>query len=536
LSDKSPPALDAVRGRIVASLKVQPPGGAGMSVVTRNIISNIVGGGLLAVLTIVITPLQVRLLGLEAFGVIGLIAALQIIFTAFDFGLANTVTREIAADHSTDKVSSRPLLQSVSTVFWVLAMVTCAVVVSFSDSLASRWLKSLGLSSTEMANSITVVALYLALRWPVALYTGVLTGLQRMDLLNLLKVLNGLVRLGGGCLVLFIHKSLYIYLLWTLISALVEVVSYWLCTRRVFPSLPMRPKITLSALSPVLRFALGMNGLSILTVVIVQADRLLISKMLSLFELGAYSLAHSTSFITASFISAIGAALLPAYSSSFGKGGQPNMIVEYENASRFLLYSSGLIVFPFIFQGQIILDLWVGEPAATAASLPLALLSVGFWGSAIVSNAFQLAIASGSPGPVLRISFLSAPIYLLVLYGAIAKFGIVGAASAWAILNMGYVIAIVPLVHRNYLRSPAAPFFLRIAGPYTLIGLIFFGGTRLLSDILTLGQTPPVLLMASAGFCYVIAGFFLLAPDSRQKLLSPLRRWFAHRSEGKSSH
>lgn len=521
--------MDADRYWFDASVNVQPLGGTDMSLVTRNIISNIVGGGLLAVLTILITPLQVRLLGLEAFGVIGLIATLQIVFMALDFGLASTLTREIAADQSIDKVRVRPLLQSASTIFWVLAIATTAVVVLFSKPLANRWLQSQGLSSTDLANSITVVAVYLALRWPVSLYTGVLTGLQRMDLLNWLKVLNGLVRLGGGCLVLLFYKSLFSYLLWTSISAVIEVVSYWLCTNRVFPSLPMRPKITFSALAPVLRFALGMNGLAILTVVIVQADRLLISKMLSLFDLGAYSLAHSTSYITASFISAIGAALLPAYASSFGRGGHSRMIVEYENGSRFLLYSAGLIVFPFIFHGQTILHLWVGDPAATAASLPLALLSVGFWGSAIVSNAFQLAIASGSPGPVLRISFLSAPIYLLILYIAIAKFGIVGAASAWAILNIGYVISIVPLAHRIYLHSSAAPFFWRIAGPYTLIGLLLFGGTRLLSDTVILKQQTIFLLIVLASFCYVVAGFFLLAPDSRQKLLSPLRRWFSHR-------
>lgn len=527
--------MDTDRGRFDTRVKVQPLGGTDMSLVTRNIISNIIGGGLLAVLTILITPLQVRLLGLEAFGVIGLIATLQIVFTALDFGLASTLTREIAADHSVGKVRSRPLLQSASTIFWALGIVICTVVILFSEPLANRWLQSQGLSPTDLANSITVVALYLALRWPVSLYTGVLTGLQRMDLLNWLKVLNGLVRLGGGCLVLLVHKSLFSYLLWMSISAVVEVVSYWLCTNRVFPLLPIRPKITLAALAPVLRYALGMNGLAILTVVIVQADRLLVSKMLSLFELGAYSLAYSTSYITASFISAIGAALLPAYASSFGKDGHHKMAVEYDNASRFLLYSSGLIVFPFIFHGQSILYLWVGDPAASSASIPLALLSVGFWGSAVVSNAFQLAIASGSPGPVLRISFLSAPVYLLVLYGAIAKFGIVGAASAWAMLNICYVVSIVPLVHRYYLKSSVALFFWHIAGPFTLIGSVCFGGTRLIADTWYFGQQATFLLMTVAGFGYVAAGFFLLAPDSRQKILSPFKRWFYHRFKGKSS-
>lgn len=490
-----------------------------MSLVTKNIISNIVGGGLLVVLTILITPFQVRLLGLEAFGVIGLISTLQIVFVTFDFGLGSTLTREIAADHSVNKIRLHPLLKTVSTIFWALGIATFTVLFLFSESLTYRWLHSQGLSRTDLVNSITVAALFLALRWPVSLYTAILTGLQRMDLLNILKVLNSLVRLGGGCIVLLIYKSLHSYLLWTSISAVVEVVSYWLCTSRIFPSLPIKPKITFAALTPVLRYSLGMNGLAILTVVIVQADRLLVSKMLSLFELGAYSLAYSTSYITASFISAIGAAMLPAYASSFSKNVNHSLIAEYENASRFLLYSSGLIVFPFIFNGQSILYLWVGNPAASSATLPLALLSVGFWGSAVVSNAFQLAIASGNSEPVLRISFLSAPVYLLVLYSAIAKFGIAGAASAWAMLNVGYVVSVVPLVHRRYLKSPVRLFFWNIAGPFTLIGLVCFGGARLIADTWNLDQQVALIPMICACFGYIVLGFFLFTHEYRQKII-----------------
>ena len=68
-----------------------------MSLARRNIVANLVGGIWITALTLAITPLQVRLLGIEAYGLIGFIATLQIVFTMFDFGLSSTVTREIAS-------------------------------------------------------------------------------------------------------------------------------------------------------------------------------------------------------------------------------------------------------------------------------------------------------------------------------------------------------------------------------------------------------------------------------------------------------
>jgi O-antigen/teichoic acid export membrane protein len=71
-----------------------------VSTLKRNIFSNLAGGVWIAALTLVITPIQINLLGVEAFGLIGFIAILQIVMSVLDLGLSSTITRELADDTS----------------------------------------------------------------------------------------------------------------------------------------------------------------------------------------------------------------------------------------------------------------------------------------------------------------------------------------------------------------------------------------------------------------------------------------------------
>ena len=152
-----------------------------MSLVKRNIIANLLGGALLAALTVVITPLQINILGIEAYGVVGFITTLQIAFTAFDLGLSSTITRELAADPSANKQESTGLLRTASTIYGLTAVVIGLLIASLAGQMAHRWFNTHSIDASLLEQSLQVIAVARALRGPVSLYVGVLIGLQRMD-------------------------------------------------------------------------------------------------------------------------------------------------------------------------------------------------------------------------------------------------------------------------------------------------------------------------------------------------------------------
>ena len=495
-----------------------------MSLVRRNVAANLLGGALLAALTIVITPLQINILGMEAYGVVGFITTLQIAFTAFDLGLSSTLTRELAADPSPGKTQSNELLRTASTIYWLAAVVIGVAIALAAGQLAQRWFNTRAIDTALLTQSLQVIALYLALRWPVALYVGVLVGLQRMDVLNAVKVATAALRLIGGIAILLHWRSLYAFLVWTAFNALIEVATYWMACKWVHPSMPSRPGISCAAVSRVWRFSLSMNGLAILTVLIVQIDRLLISKMLTLDALGRYSLAYNTAAIVPALIAAIASAVLPSFAAAYGQGSAATLLRRYESASRFMLFTIGLAAAVFVFFGEPLLALWVNPTAAAGASSALSLLALGFWGSAVVSNAYHVAIATGQPNLALRVSVLSAPPYFAVLYLLIVEFGIEGAALAWLLLNLVYVVFLIPRVHHRILGVAVWPYLVRVLVPFLLLAVSSFGAARLISDTLSLPTLHgfDLISFAAAVLVYVGLGYFLLGHDLKRTVRSTL--------------
>lgn len=492
----------------------------------RNILSNLAAGVLIAALTLLITPLQVHLLGIEAYGLIGFIATLQVVVSVLDFGLSSTITREIAGDHSPERQASQELLRTAVTLYWGLAVAIGILVVLVAGILARRWFNSETIDLVILERALQVAALYLALRWPVALYTGVLAGTQRMDVLNVIKTGAITLRLAGGIVVLLVWRDLMAFLLWFGISAIVEVAAYVYAARRVMPGVSWRPGFSFAALRAIWSFSLQMAALAVLSMVLTQLDRLMISKMLPLDQLGFYSLAYTAATGISIIISSLSTALMPSFAAAHDAGARQTMLARYGSANEVMLYATGLVLFSLVFFGRPLLELWVSPVAAAEAWLPLALLAGGFWLSAAVSNAYTSSIASRQPSGPLVISATTGVLYVPLMYWMIAGFGIDGAALAWLILHIGYIFTIIPWVHRRILKIPVLPWFTRLLLPSALLGCATFGLARAVS-ILWLpvsGRAPEFLALAAGAVAYSVLGYLLLGPDLKRSLSEGLRQ------------
>jgi hypothetical protein len=212
-----------------------------MAAVRWNILANLIGGAWATVLTLLIIPIQVKILGMEAFGLVGLIATLQIIFNVLDLGLSATITRSVASDTSSNHEHSREIVQTAATLYWGIALLIGVLLGRQAGWVADNWFNLKELSPDTVRMGIQVIALSLALRWPVTLYAGVISGLQRLEILNLLKSAVITVRLVGGVLVLLVFHDLTVFLIWTAISAFVRSSPMRLCVAASCPNFLCAP-------------------------------------------------------------------------------------------------------------------------------------------------------------------------------------------------------------------------------------------------------------------------------------------------------
>lgn len=494
-----------------------------MAKLKSNIIFNFLGSAWLGILTLAVTPIQVHFLGVEAFGFVGLITILQVLLGSLDLGISATVTKVVSSDHSHQRSASAHAVNTASTVYWIIAFLIAALLWLNSGKVAAFWLSRTKLDPATVTLGIQIIAVYLGLRWPVAFYTGVISGLQRMDVLNMIKAGVHTLRLVGGVVVLFFVPDLVAFLVWFAISSAVELVVYAAITYRLLPTLAIWPRFSLASFRDIWKYSVAMNLIALTALVLSQSDRLAVTKLLSLEALGYYSIAYNASIVISLVQSAINSASFPAFSHSFSSGQHADLLSRYEKASQLMGLVVALPCFALVFFGHEILHLWINVRVADEAALTMAWLAAGFFFNAVASNAYMAAVACGQPHLPLKVNLVALVLYLPALYWLVNQYGISGAAAAYAGLNAYYIFTLLPLVQARVMHQGFGVWLRANLLPFLFAGVVAFGSAK----ILALAVQPGLQTAAVAGLgvaLYVAIAWFLLSSALRTDFANLLKR------------
>lgn len=494
----------------------------------RNILANVLGGSWSAILTLLIIPVQIKILGVEAYGLLTFLASVQIICSVFDLGLTPTITREIATDTSLNRGNSRELVQVISSIYWGIGLLLATMLLIGSQWLATRWLHFDALPTASATAAIRLAALALMFRWPVSFYGGIIAGRQRFDLLNLIKAIVATFSLLGGIIVILLTRSLVVLTGWMALSALIEVTLYLVACSRLLPGLSLRPYFTVLVAKRIWQFAVSMNAINVLSIILTQSDRILLSRLLSMQMLGYYSLAYNVLLGLTLVQGFVTSAMFPIFATDHALGRSEDLVLRYRKATQGLVYVYALPISLLVFFGYDILRLWTTAEVAQSAAPILRILALGFLLNASVSLAYTLAIATGNTGIPLAVNFVSLLFYIPGLYLAIASHGALGAAFAWVVLNVSYLFSLLPLVQSRVVRQSVRAWVGRYLMPFVLCGAGAFGIGRVV--MLTAGwqqSYAPWLVCTVAILLYCTVGFHFLDPTLRSDIRSALRRWDA---------
>ena len=149
----------------------------------RNLLAGFANSAWTAVVGLVAAPFYVRVLGMEAYGLIGFFMATQALFLLLDMGMAPTINREVARSlGQPDRSPVRNLLHSLSLVFWLLSATIGLLALTSAPWISRYWLTSHQLPPQVIYQAVVMMGVIIALRLPVGLYVGVLMGAQKMVL------------------------------------------------------------------------------------------------------------------------------------------------------------------------------------------------------------------------------------------------------------------------------------------------------------------------------------------------------------------
>lgn len=423
-----------------------------------NILANYFGRGWSSLLSIAFVPLYLRLMGIEAYGLIGLFTTLQVIANRLDLGLSATMNREMARYSTrTDYAHEvRDLVRTLEVSYWTIAILIGSIVVMLSPLLAYNWVQGDKLTPSTVQQAIALMGLVVAFQWPVTFYAAGLMGLQRQVLLNGINVTIATLRGVGAVLILaFVSATVQAFFAWQLFVSALQTLVTAFCLWTSLPRCERSPRFRKQLLGSVWRFAVSISATSLLILALGQLDKVLLSKMLSLKSFGYYMLAITVSSALAIPVVPISEAVFPRLCQLVAQHAEHELRQLFHRGCQlvaFVLFPISSLVVLFSVH---ILSLWTGDQAIAAEVQPLVsilALCVAL-DYAVLGALDPLQMAYGWLKP----SFYSRLVALLVLgpiltYMAV-NYGALGAAITWLVVYSGYALITPHLVYYHLLKS-----------------------------------------------------------------------------------
>ncbi len=423
--------------------------------IRRNLIANFGGKLWTALVSFAFIPIYVDLLGIEGYGLLGVLLSLQGLFALFDLGLSYTLTREFArllACDSHDKLHDA--LKSFETCYWAVAGLLALLIVLLSPAIAG-WLNYKHLDPTVARHALWVFAFVFALNWPSALYSGGLTGLEKLVPLNVINALSATARNAGGALVLWLASSnILVLLLWYLIVNAVTTSALRVALSANVGPAQQPGRFDFFIIKSTARYSIGVSGILLMLTLLSQLDRVVLSRLVTLDVFGNYMLAVTVTGALGYLAAPVTSALFPRLVRAFIQNDQVGLARTYHLCSQMinvLVIPAAAILFFF---AQPVLAAWTGNLDVAQKSAPLMrLLALSTALSLLINCSFLLQAACGWN----RLGFfqqLSAVIVMsLLLLALVPSLGALGAAWAWVVLYSAQAMFGPYLMHRRLLRG-----------------------------------------------------------------------------------
>jgi O-antigen/teichoic acid export membrane protein len=496
----------------------------------KNLIANYFGQGWVALMSLAFIPLYIKYLGIEAYALIGIFGLLQAWLSLLDMGMMPTLSREMARfKGGTDNAQNiRDLLRSFELMALCVAIIIAVGIWAASSWLASDWLKAEKLPIDIVTNSFIAMGLVTAIRFPEGIFRSCLVGLQHQVLFNVINSALATIRgLGALAVLVWISPSIQVFFIWQGLISLATLVVLSLATYKVLPSADRSGRYSREALKSIGRFAGGMAGINLLTLLLTQIDKILLSRFLILTEYGYYTLAAVAASSLYMLVSPITQAWFPRLSALHASNKSADLIKLYHLGAQLVSVVMGSAAIILIVFAEPIVQLWTQNTYLAHRTAPLVrFLALGNLLNGLMWIPYQTQLAYGWTGIALRINIVSVLIIVPATIWVTPNYGAVGAAWVWASLNAGYVLIGIHLMFRKILIGEKWRWYTQdvLVPLLAATAAALFAHWVAPSTAYVMGQVAIIIVAAILSVMFAT----LAAPQLRQKIASHLQPYFSH--------
>lgn len=435
-----------------------------MSTVGRNIVALYGANGLTALVGFLATPVYLHFLGIEAYGLTGILATLQGWFALLDMGLTPALSRSVTqfAAGTREATWLWSIVKGLERLYGGVATLATLLMIAAAPWAATSWLHTQQLAHYDVVASLALMGIIIGSRLWCGLYIGGVTGLQRLNWLSGFTAVTAVVRILASLAVLaWVSPSI------VALMATQAVLGVWECLylRAKFHSMmPSEGRDAVrnpTALRDIRGYSAGLAASTVVAVLLTGLDKIILSTLLTLEQFGYYMLAVTASSFLYRLIAPVYTAILPRLTHLAAIGDKDGFVIAYHRAAQLIpVMTVPVAMLLVVFPEQTLLA-WTGKvETASEAAGPLRILAFAtmLHGFMYVSYAAQLA--HGWTDLALRISLVQCVVLVPVMIVGVMHYGVIAAAATWLALNLVNLAIGQVLMTRRILKGEMTRWYL----------------------------------------------------------------------------
>lgn len=395
---------------------------------------NLAGLSLPLVVAATTVPRLISILGQERFGLLALAWGLVGYASALDLGIGRALTQRVSRLRGSGDFASIPTnIVTAGRITFVAGLFGALLIALAAFTGLATHINTVEVPLGEIQLSMLLLAVALPIQAMSATYRGVNEAFLNFKGISLLRIALGVINFGGPFVVAHYTRALPWLVSTLIVSRAVALFIFY----RLANACIERPGEAGSACysSSVARSLFSFGGWitvsSVISPVLVQADRFLIGSVLSATAVTAYVLPYEIVVQSLTLVGAISSVIFPVMSRMLVE--QPDACETYfrrwlGRVAGLMLLVCGVIALTL----PVVLPAWLGRSLQPVSIQVGQILCIGVFANALGTMFYALVHAKGRADLTAKLHIFELPCFIAALVIMLHYFGIAGAAWAWA--------------------------------------------------------------------------------------------------------
>jgi O-antigen/teichoic acid export membrane protein len=394
------------------------------------------------------TPFVIRFLGSEQYGVLVLVGLIPAYFAFADLGMGIASTRFASEAYAQGDQTKEAETVWTATVIAFASSITIGLpILLFSASIISA------LKVPEYFQYSATTALRIA---AVSFVAGILSSVVntpqltrlRMDLNTAISAIPRILVTIATPIILYAGFGIVGAVIGWLVANVATGAGHIYISGRLQPQL-FHARWNRAVAKRLFKFAFGWLFASIAAILLVNAEKLALTRMVSVQSLAYYSVAFMFATLVSTFSGSMIQSLIPAFSQLLAPEKKNEFQALFARSMRFNLAWLLPTVMIMLVAARPFLTLWAGEEFGRESTGPFYILIAGIFFNVLALIPQSTLFAHGRTDLIAKLYWIELPLYLILVFGMVNFFGIAGAAAAWSLRVTADMLLMAWLAKKN---------------------------------------------------------------------------------------